>query len=54
MDVLISTGEAAGKVLDTKVSIYKKTDENYLLKLKASKAFYAEVKKKYALQFTQL
>jgi curved DNA binding protein len=47
MDVLISTGEGAGKELDTKVSIYKKTDENYLLKLKASKAFYAEVKKKY-------
>jgi hypothetical protein len=36
MDVLISTGEGAGKELDTKVSIYKKTDENYLLKLKAS------------------
>lgn len=47
MDVLISTGEGNGKELDTKVSIYKKTDVNYLLKLKASKAFYAEVKKKY-------
>jgi len=43
MDVLISTGEGNGKELDTKVSIYKKTDVNYLLKLKASKAFYAEV-----------
>ncbi|XP_058831049.1 proliferation-associated protein 2G4 [Topomyia yanbarensis] len=47
MDVLISTGEGLGKELGTKVSIYKKTDENYLLKLKASRAFYAEVKKKY-------
>lgn len=47
MDVLISTGEGLGKELDTKVSIYKKTNENYLLKLKASRAFYAEVKKKY-------
>lgn len=47
MDVLISSGEGTGKELDTKVSIYKKTDVNYLLKLKASKAFYAEVKKKY-------
>lgn len=47
MDVLVSTGEGLGKELDTKVSIYKKTDENYLLKLKASRAFYAEVKKKY-------
>lgn len=43
MDVLISSGEGNGKELDTKVSIYKKTDVNYLLKLKASKAFYAEV-----------
>lgn len=47
MDVLISTGEGNGKELDTKVSIYKKTDVNYLLKLKTSKAFLAEVKKKY-------
>lgn len=43
MDVLVSSGEGQGKELDTKVSIYKKTDENYLLKLKASKMFYAEV-----------
>lgn len=47
MDVLVSTGEGLGKELDTKISIYKKTEENYLLKLKASRAFYAEVKKKY-------
>jgi len=47
MDVLVSSGEGQGKEMDTKVSIYKKTDENYLLKLKASRNFYAEVKKKY-------
>lgn len=47
MDVLISTGEGLGKEQDTRVAIYKKTEENYLLKLKASRAFYAEVKKKY-------
>ncbi|XP_053682959.1 proliferation-associated protein 2G4 [Sabethes cyaneus] len=47
MDVLVSTGEGLGKELGTKVSIYKKTEENYLLKLKASRSFYAEVKKKY-------
>lgn len=47
MDVLVSTGEGLGREMDTKVSIYKKTEENYLLKLKASRAFYAEVKKKY-------
>lgn len=44
MDVLVSSGEGNGKEFDTKVSIYKKTDVNYLLKLKASKAFYSEVK----------
>lgn len=44
MDVLVSSGEGNGKELDTKVSIYKKTDVNYLLKLKASKAFYSEVR----------
>lgn len=43
MDVLVSSGEGSGKELDTKVSIYKKTEVNYLLKLKASKAFYGEV-----------
>lgn len=42
MDVLISTGEGMGKELDTKVSIYKKTEENYLLKLKTSRMFFAE------------
>lgn len=47
MDVLISTGEGNGKELDTKVSIYKKTDVNYLLKLKTSKAFLAEVCRKF-------
>uniref|UniRef100_A0A182XJ80 Peptidase M24 domain-containing protein n=1 Tax=Anopheles quadriannulatus TaxID=34691 RepID=A0A182XJ80_ANOQN len=47
MDVLISTGEGLGKEHDTRVAIYKKTDENYMLKLKASRAFIGEVKKKY-------
>lgn len=43
MDVLVSTGEGQGRELDTKVSIYKKTEESYLLKLKTSRTFYAEV-----------
>lgn len=47
MDVLVSTGDGTARELDTKVSIYKKTDVNYLLKLKASKAFYAEVRKRF-------
>lgn len=47
MDVLISTGEGVGKEADTRVSIYKKTDEVYQLKLKASRMFYSEVRTKH-------
>lgn len=47
IDVIVSTGEGVGREKDTKVSIYKKTDENYMLKLKASRALLAEVKTKY-------
>lgn len=47
MDVLISTGEGVGKETDTRVSIYKKTDETYQLKLKASRMFYGEVRTKH-------
>ncbi|XP_017861807.1 PREDICTED: proliferation-associated protein 2G4 [Drosophila arizonae] len=47
IDVIVSTGEGVGREKDTKVSIYKKSDENYMLKLKASRALLAEVKTKY-------
>lgn len=47
MDVLISTGEGVGKETETRVSIYKKTDETYQLKLKASRMFYTEVRSKH-------
>jgi len=47
MDVLISTGEGVGREMDTRVSVYKKTDETYQLKLKASRMFYSEVTHKY-------
>uniref|UniRef100_A0A1A9W4T8 Peptidase_M24 domain-containing protein n=1 Tax=Glossina brevipalpis TaxID=37001 RepID=A0A1A9W4T8_9MUSC len=47
IDVIVSTGEGVGREKDTKVSIYKKTDENYMLKLKAARALLAEVKTKY-------
>jgi curved DNA binding protein len=47
MDVLISTGEGVGKERDNRVSIYKKTDETYQLKLKASRMFYTEVRTKH-------
>lgn len=47
IDVIVSSGEGIGREKDTKISIYKKTDENYQLKLKASRALLAEVKTKY-------
>jgi len=47
MDVLISTGEGVGKEGDARVSIYKKTEEVYQLKLKASRMFYSEVRTKH-------
>lgn len=43
IDVLVSTGEGIGREKDTKVAIYKKTEENYQLKLKASRALLTEV-----------
>lgn len=49
MDVLVSTGEGIGREQNTRVTIYKKTDETYQLKLKASRAFYSEVTHKQGL-----
>ncbi|KAJ0178946.1 hypothetical protein K1T71_005721 [Dendrolimus kikuchii] len=47
MDVLISTGEGVGREMDTRCTIYKKTEEVYQLKLKASRMFYSEVRNKH-------
>lgn len=47
IDVLVSTGEGVGREKDTKVAIYKKTEENYQLKLKASRALLTEVRNKH-------
>ncbi|CAG9559849.1 unnamed protein product [Danaus chrysippus] len=47
MDVLISTGEGVGREMDTRCTIYKKTDEIYQLKLKSSRTFYREVRNKH-------
>ncbi|CAH1404031.1 unnamed protein product [Nezara viridula] len=53
MDVLVSSGEGVGKEMDTRVSVYKKTDETYQLKLKASRTFYSEVREKHgSMPFT--
>jgi len=47
IDVLISTGEGKGRELDSKTTVYKKTDEVYQLKMKASRAFYSDVDKRF-------
>merc|ERR1712045_974446 len=47
IDVLISTGEGQGKDRDAKITIYKKTDETYMLKMKNSREFYSTVQKKF-------
>ncbi|KAL0271154.1 UNVERIFIED_CONTAM: hypothetical protein PYX00_008342 [Menopon gallinae] len=47
MDVLISTGEGVSRQTDAKTSVFKKTDEVYQLKLKASRLFFSEAANKY-------
>lgn len=47
VDVLISTGEGKGREMDTRTTVYKKTDTVYQLKMKASRAFYSEVDKRF-------
>ncbi|GFT09780.1 proliferation-associated protein 2G4 [Nephila pilipes] len=47
VDVLISTGEGKGKEMDTRTTVFKKTDEMYQLKMKASRVFFSEVDKKF-------
>ncbi|XP_054161403.1 proliferation-associated protein 2G4-like [Oppia nitens] len=53
VDVLISTGDGKGREIDTKTTVYKKTDEVYQLKMKASRAFYSDVDKRFgSMPFT--
>lgn len=47
IDVSISTGEGIGRAKDTRTSVFKKTDFNYQLKLKSSRALLSEIKTKY-------
>eukprot|EP00088_Acartia_fossae_P035362 TRINITY_DN3642_c0_g1_i1.p1 TRINITY_DN3642_c0_g1~~TRINITY_DN3642_c0_g1_i1.p1 ORF type:complete len:400 (-),score=104.84 TRINITY_DN3642_c0_g1_i1:518-1621(-) len=47
MDVLISTGEGQGREKDAKVTVYKRTDETYMLKMKTSREFYSKVCKQF-------
>jgi curved DNA binding protein len=53
VDVLISTGEGKGRETDSKTTVFKKTDEIYQLKMKASRAFLTEVDRKFgSMPFT--
>lgn len=47
IDVIVSTGEGIGREMESRVTIYRKTEEVYSLKLKASKEFYRKVKNSY-------
>ncbi|XP_064464227.1 proliferation-associated protein 2G4-like [Ornithodoros turicata] len=47
IDVLVSTGEGKGREMDTRTTVYKRTDETYLLRSKASRAFVSEADKKF-------
>ncbi|KAI1280872.1 Proliferation-associated protein 2G4 [Halotydeus destructor] len=47
VDVLISSGDGKGRETDSKTTVYKRTDEIYQLKMKASRAFFSEIEKKY-------
>jgi len=49
MDVLISTGEGQGKEKDIKVTVYKSTEETYMLKMKTSREFFSKVSKEVGL-----
>merc|ERR1711970_1616502 len=48
VDVLISSGEGQGKEKTAKITIYKKTDETYMLKMKPSREFFSKVSKQFA------
>merc|ERR1712121_450719 len=47
VDVLISTGEGQGREKDAKITIYKKTEDTYMLKMKTSREFFSKVSKQH-------
>ncbi|KAL4121348.1 hypothetical protein QTP88_013878 [Uroleucon formosanum] len=49
LDVLVSTGSGAARETTAKVSVFKKTEEVYPLKLRASRIFYTEVIQKHSI-----
>jgi curved DNA binding protein len=49
IDLIVSTGEGRTKTHDTRTTVFRKTDEIYQLKMKASRAFYSEVSSKFTV-----
>jgi len=49
VDVIVSTGEGKGREEDARTTVFKKRDIVYQLKLKASRAFFSEMDKRFAL-----
>jgi len=47
VDVLITSGEGLGREKDAKITVYKKTDDTYMLKMKTSREFYSKVSKQF-------
>jgi curved DNA binding protein len=47
VDVLISSGEGQGREKEAKITIYKKTEETYMLKMKTSREFFSKVSKQF-------
>lgn len=49
VDILISTGDGKAKERETRTTVYKRTDIQYALKMKASRNFYSEVCNKFTM-----
>lgn len=49
VDVIVSTGEGKGREEDARTTVFKKRDIVYQLKLKASRVFFSEMDKRFAL-----
>lgn len=47
VDVLVSSGEGTGRERDAKITIYKKTEDTYMLKMKTSREFFSKIGKQF-------
>lgn len=47
IDVLVSTGEGKAKERENRVTVYKRTDETYQLKMRTSRTFFSELTKRF-------